>query len=70
MRVTDGDTVVVLEANNVQHKIRLRGFDAHERGQAYGTKLKEHLSDAVAVSSWSLIMKSVIVTIGYSARFC
>ena len=48
VRVTDGDTVVVLDAANAQHKIRLTGIDAPERGQAFGTKSKEHLSDSVA----------------------
>ena len=48
MRVTDGDTIVVLDAGKVQHKIRLQGIDAPERHQAYGTKSKEHLSDLVA----------------------
>jgi endonuclease YncB( thermonuclease family) len=48
VRVTDGDTIVVLDADNTQHKIRLTGIDAPERGQAYGTKSKEHLSESVA----------------------
>ena len=48
VRVTDGDTIVVLDAGKVQHKIRLQGIDAPERHQAYGTKSKEHLSDLVA----------------------
>jgi endonuclease YncB( thermonuclease family) len=48
VRVTDGDTIVVLDANNAQHKIRLTGIDAPERKQAFGTKSKEHLSDSVA----------------------
>jgi endonuclease YncB( thermonuclease family) len=48
IRVTDGDTVVILDADNVQHKIRLSGIDAPGRGQAFGTKSKEHLSDSVA----------------------
>jgi len=48
VRVTDGDTLVILDTGNVQHKIRLTGIDAPERGQAYGTKSKEHLSDSVA----------------------
>lgn len=51
VRVTDGDTIVVLDANNTQHKIRLQGIDAPERGQAYGTKSKEHLSKQVAGKS-------------------
>jgi endonuclease YncB( thermonuclease family) len=48
VRVTDGDTIMILDAGNAQHKIRLTGIDAPERGQAYGTKSKEHLSDSVA----------------------
>lgn len=48
VRVTDGDTIVILSEGNVQHKIRLQGIDAPERGQAYGTKSKEHLSGRVA----------------------
>ena len=51
VRVTDGDTIVVLDADNAQHKIRLTGIDAPERKQAFGTKSKEHLSDAVAGKS-------------------
>jgi endonuclease YncB( thermonuclease family) len=38
VRVTDGDTIVVLDASKAQHKIRLQGIDALERGQAFGTK--------------------------------
>jgi endonuclease YncB( thermonuclease family) len=48
VRVTDGDTIVVLDSANTQHKIRLTGIDAPERKQAFGTKSKEHLSDSVA----------------------
>ena len=32
IRVTDGDTIVILSESNVQHKIRLQGIDAPERG--------------------------------------
>ena len=28
--VTDGDTIKILDSNNVQHKIRLTGIDAPE----------------------------------------
>ena len=48
MRVTDGDTIVVLDPANIQHKIRLTGIDALEHGQAFGTKSKDQLSDSVA----------------------
>jgi len=42
-----GDTIVILSEGNVQHKIRLQGIDAPERGQAYGSKSKEHRSEQV-----------------------
>ena len=51
VRITDGDTLVILDASKAQHKIRLQGIDAPERGQAFGTKSKEHLSDIVAGKS-------------------
>lgn len=43
--VADGDTLTVLEADNVQHKIRLGGIDAPEKKQAFGQRSKESLSD-------------------------
>jgi endonuclease YncB( thermonuclease family) len=49
--VTDGDTVVVLDSNYTQHKIRLSGIDAPERGQAFGTNSKQHLADLIAGES-------------------
>lgn len=48
VRVSDGDTVVLLDSNNKQHKIRLNGIDAPEKGQAYGNKSKEYLSSLIA----------------------
>ena len=45
--VADGDTITVLDAEKVQHKIRLSGIDAPEKLQAYGNRLKESLSDLV-----------------------
>ena len=51
VRVTDGDTIVVLDASKIQHKIRLQGIDAPERSQAFGTKSKENLSNLVAGKS-------------------
>ena len=45
--VADGDTVTVLDSDNVQHKIRLSGIDAPEKAQAFGNRSKESLSDLV-----------------------
>ena len=36
VKITDGDTLYVLDANYQEHKIRLAGIDAPERKQAYG----------------------------------
>jgi len=45
--VHDADTITVLDATNTQHKIRLEGIDAPERGQAYGTKATDALKAAL-----------------------
>lgn len=45
--IADGDTVTVLDAEKVQHKIRLQGIDAPEKKQAFGTKSKEALSEKI-----------------------
>ena len=46
--VTDGDTIKILDAEKVQHKVRLTGIDAPERGQPLGTVSREHLASLVA----------------------
>jgi endonuclease YncB( thermonuclease family) len=48
VKVTDGDTVNVLEAGNVLHKVRLTGIDAPERAQPYGRKSHEYLAGMIA----------------------
>lgn len=45
--VSDGDTITVLDASNVQFKVRLAGIDAPEKSQAFGNRSKENLSEAV-----------------------
>ena len=45
--VADGDTITVLDADKVQHKIRLAGIDAPEKKQEFGNRSKESLSDLV-----------------------
>jgi endonuclease YncB( thermonuclease family) len=59
VRVPDGDTIVSLNEGNVQHKIRLHGIHAPERGQAYGTKSKERFSALVAGRSARACCKAV-----------
>ena len=46
--VTDGDTIKVLDDTNTEHKIRLTGIDAPERGQPYGTVSTRRLASMVA----------------------
>ena len=42
--VADGDTLTLLDPSKVQHKIRLHGIDAPEKGQPFGQRSKENLS--------------------------
>jgi endonuclease YncB( thermonuclease family) len=43
--VADGDTITLLDGNRHEHRIRLGGIDAPEKGQPYGERSKQHLSD-------------------------
>lgn len=45
--VTDGDTVTVLDAQRVQHRVRLQGIDAPERRQPFSRQARMYLSDLV-----------------------
>jgi endonuclease YncB( thermonuclease family) len=47
VKIADGDTLTVLDGSNTQHKIRLAGIDAPEKGQAFGTKSRESLAAKV-----------------------
>ena len=42
--VSDGDTITVLDDDKTQHKIRIAGIDAPEKGQPFGNASKENLS--------------------------
>ena len=48
VKVTDGDTVHVLDQSTVKHKIRLGGIDAPEKKQAFGKKWTQNLASLVA----------------------
>lgn len=45
--IADGDTLTVLDAQKVQHKIRLAGIDTPERRQPFGQRAREALSHLV-----------------------
>lgn len=49
--VSDGDTITVLDTEQVQHKIRLSGIDAPEKGQPFGNASREHLASLVAAKA-------------------
>lgn len=48
VRVADGDTITVLDAAKVQHKVRLAGIDAPEKAQAFGERSRDSLEELVA----------------------
>jgi len=45
--VSDGDTIMLLDATNQQHKIRLAGIDCPEKSQPFGQAAKQSMSDQV-----------------------
>lgn len=45
--VSDGDTITILDADKIQHKVRLAGIDAPEKSQAFGEHSKQHLGNLV-----------------------
>ena len=45
--VSDGDTITVLDADAKQHRVRLEGIDAPERGQAFHDRSRQNLAAMV-----------------------
>ena len=43
--ILDGDTITVLDRDQVQQRVRLSGIDAPEKRQPFGQRSKEGLSD-------------------------
>lgn len=43
--IADGDTITILDGLNRQYKVRLAGIDAPEKGQPYGQRSKQTLSE-------------------------
>lgn len=48
VRVADGDTITILDADKAQHKVRLAGIDAPEKAQAFGERSRDSLEELVA----------------------
>lgn len=57
IRVHDGDTLTLLDANNQQFQIRLAGIDAPELRQEFGEKAKYNLANAVFGKNVSVSFK-------------
>ena len=47
VKVSDGDTITVLDKDNKQHKIRFQGIDAPESKQDFGQVSKENLANMI-----------------------
>jgi endonuclease YncB( thermonuclease family) len=47
VKIADGDTLTILDSSNEQHRIRLAGIDAPEKGQPFGIKARQALGDKV-----------------------
>ena len=48
VKVSDGDTITILDSSKTQHKIRLQGIDAPEKKQAFGNASRKFLAGLVA----------------------
>ena len=42
--IADGDTITVLDSQKKQHKVRVNGIDAPEKGQAFGERSRQSLA--------------------------
>lgn len=47
VKISDGDTITILDNDQVQRKVRLDGIDAPEKGQAFGTRARQQLGDKI-----------------------
>lgn len=47
VKITDGDTVTVLDGSKTQFKVRLAGIDAPESKQDFGQRSRQHLASLV-----------------------
>ncbi len=59
VKVNDGDTITILDAERAQHKIRLHGIDTPEYDQPYGKAAKRKLSDLVSGKGVGIDIKDI-----------
>jgi endonuclease YncB( thermonuclease family) len=48
VKVSDGDTITVLDSDKVQHRVRIAGIDAPEKNQPFGNASRKRLGELVA----------------------
>jgi endonuclease YncB( thermonuclease family) len=59
VRIADGDTLSVVDADNRQYKIRFYGIDAPERGQPYGGAARRELARLVEGKRVQLMVRDI-----------
>lgn len=59
VKVTDGDTITVLDKDYAEHKIRFYGIDAPESRQAYGQKAKKFLASLIAGKEVKVVITGI-----------
>jgi endonuclease YncB( thermonuclease family) len=47
INVADGDTIMILDAAHQQHRIRINGIDAPEKGQPFGDRSRQNMARMV-----------------------
>lgn len=67
--LADGDTLTVLDADHVQHKIRLAGIDTPERKQPFGQRAKHHPQTWFLDARSKSRPKNWTATVAASARY-
>jgi endonuclease YncB( thermonuclease family) len=48
IHIADGDTITVFDSNKVQHRVRIAGIDAPDKGQPFGNASRKRLGELVA----------------------
>jgi len=48
VKIADGDAITVLDSDKVQHRVRIAGIDAPEKGQPFGNASGKRLGELVA----------------------
>jgi endonuclease YncB( thermonuclease family) len=59
VRVSDGDTITILDEYKQQYKIRFEGIDAPELKQDFGQKAKQNLSDMIYGKTVTVVTSKV-----------